>query len=247
MKRSGSVRLVLMWLLAFAPLLVVLIAYRHLPARIPTHWNSDGTITYGDRGYILPLGAISVIVTALLFVTRRIDPRRENYGRFSGAYQTFILLFNVFMLAMTLFVITESLRPGTLDVQVFVTVAVGIMLAMTLFVITESLRPGTLDVQVFVTVAVGILLAVCGNLMPKFKHNYFIGIRTPWTLASETVWYRTHRLCGVLWVIGGLVIVLSAFLPAAASVPVLLAAIAVLVLVPYVMSYVFFRREQAGN
>lgn len=217
MKRSGSVRLVLMWLLAFAPLLVVLIAYRHLPAQIPTHWNSDGTITYGDCWSILPLGAISVIVTALLFVTRRIDPRRENYSRFSGAYQTFILLFNVFMLAMMLFVITESLRPGTLDVQVFVTVAVG------------------------------ILLAVCGNLMPKFKHNYFIGIRTPWTLASETVWYRTHRLCGVLWVVGGLVIVLSAFLPAAASVPVLLAAIAVLVLVPYVMSYVFFRREQEGN
>lgn len=217
MKRSGSVRLVLMWLLAFAPLLVVLIAYRHLPAQIPTHWNSDGTITYGDRWSILPLGAISVIVTALLFVTRRIDPRRENYSRFSGAYQTFILLFNVFMLAMMLFVITESLRPGTLDVQVFVTVAVG------------------------------ILLAVCGNLMPKFKHNYFIGIRTPWTLASETVWYRTHRLCGMLWVVGGLVIVLSAFLPAAACVPVLLAAIAVLVLVPYVMSYVFFRREQEGN
>ena len=42
MKRSGSVRLVLMWLLAFAPLLVVLIAYRHLPAQIPTHPGYHG-------------------------------------------------------------------------------------------------------------------------------------------------------------------------------------------------------------
>ncbi len=214
MKRSDSVRLIPICLLALAPLLAALIAYQYLPARIPTHWDASGVITYSDRWFILPLSAISAVVTGLMFVTRRIDPKRENYTRFSDAYQTFILIFNVFMLAITLFVITESVRPGTLDAQVFVTVLVG------------------------------ILIVVCGNLMPKFKHNYFIGIRTPWTLANETVWYRTHRLCGVVWVIGGLVIVLSAFLPARVSLPVLLTAIAVLVLVPYIMSYVFFRREQ---
>ncbi|HIV68729.1 MAG TPA: SdpI family protein [Candidatus Butyricicoccus stercorigallinarum] len=213
MKRSASVTFALLWLLALAPLAAALLAYPHLPAQIPTHWNADGTITYGARRFILLFGAISVAVTALMFLTRRIDPRRENYSRFSGAYLGFVAILNVFLFAVTLFVLTESLRPGTCDVAVFLTAACG------------------------------ILIAACGNLMPKIKQNYFIGVRTPWTLASETVWYRTHRLCGVVWVIGGLFIVLSAFLPSAASVPVLLTAVAALILVPYAASYLFFRRE----
>lgn len=60
--------------------------------------------------------------------------------------------------------------------------------------------------------AVGILFIIIGNYMPQVKNNYFIGIRTPWTLDSPEVWVKTHRLAGKLWVIAGFLILLSVFL-----------------------------------
>lgn len=49
------------------------------------------------------------------------------------------------------------------------------------------------------------LLIVLGNYLPVLKPNYFIGIRTPWTLEDEKVWIKTHRFCGRLWVVGGVI------------------------------------------
>jgi uncharacterized membrane protein len=52
--------------------------------------------------------------------------------------------------------------------------------------------------------ALGLLFAVLGNFMGKLTKNFFIGIRTPWTLASDEVWLRTHRLGGKLFVLAGI-------------------------------------------
>lgn len=61
------------------------------------------------------------------------------------------------------------------------------------------------------TLGGGLLLVVTGNYLPKARRNHFIGIRTPWTLADERVWDRTHRLAGPLLMVGGLAIVVAAF------------------------------------
>lgn len=50
---------------------------------------------------------------------------------------------------------------------------------------------------------IGILFIVLGNYYGKIKFNYFVGIRTPWTLANEEVWYKTHRFAGPVWIVGG--------------------------------------------
>src|SRR5262245_17683179 len=50
-----------------------------------------------------------------------------------------------------------------------------------------------------------LFFALLGNVLGKVKRNFFMGVRTPWTLASETVWTRTHRLAAWLWTGGGLV------------------------------------------
>ena len=59
----------------------------------------------------------------------------------------------------------------------------------------------------------GLLFAIMGNYMPKVKQNRTLGIKLPWTLANEENWNRTHRYCGRIWVIGGLVLMFSIFLP----------------------------------
>ena len=58
-----------------------------------------------------------------------------------------------------------------------------------------------------------LMFIAIGNYMPKTKQNYTMGIRVPWTLADEETWNATHRLCGKVWVIGGLLILPCIFLP----------------------------------
>jgi uncharacterized membrane protein len=90
-----------------------------------------------------------------------------------------------------------------------------------------------------------IVFVVLGNSMGKLRHNWFVGIRTPWTLASEEVWTRTHRLAAPIWVAGGLVQLAGAFVPGVAGQVLFAAPLAAMVLVPVGASYLFFRK-QAG-
>lgn len=59
--------------------------------------------------------------------------------------------------------------------------------------------------------AVGIMFIALGNYMPQVKDNYLFGVRTAWTLANPEVWRKTHRLSGIMWMIGGLLIFAGAF------------------------------------
>ena len=67
----------------------------------------------------------------------------------------------------------------------------------------------------FVTLGIAALFAFIGLALPKMKKNYMIGIRLPWTLHSETVWNRTHKFGGRLFLALAIIIVLASFLPAA--------------------------------
>jgi uncharacterized membrane protein len=86
----------------------------------------------------------------------------------------------------------------------------------------------------------GLLFVVLGNLMGKSTKNFFFGIRTPWTLASDEVWLRTHRLGGKLVVLAGLVLLASSLLGGGAVW--FLVTIPVAVGIPVVYSYVLYRR-----
>jgi uncharacterized membrane protein len=91
-----------------------------------------------------------------------------------------------------------------------------------------------------ILVGVGFLIAVVGNFLGKMTRNFFAGIRTPWTLASEEVWHRTHRLAGKLFVLAGLVVAVAGV----AGVPgwPLLAVPGVAALIAVVYSYVVYKR-----
>jgi uncharacterized membrane protein len=88
--------------------------------------------------------------------------------------------------------------------------------------------------------AAGLLFMVLGNLMGKLTRNFFLGIRTPWTLASEEVWLRTHRLAGKLFVLAGLALIVIAVV--GGGVVAVLVTIAAAAGIPAVFSYVLSRR-----
>ena len=109
-----------------------------------------------------------------------------------------------------------------------------------------------LGVKVSVTgimlVALGLMFVAIGNYLPKCRQNYTIGIKVPWTFASEENWNATHRFGGRVWMIGGVVMMLSAFLPTWWSAGVTVAAAVILSVMPIVYSYRYYRKQvQRGD
>ncbi len=90
----------------------------------------------------------------------------------------------------------------------------------------------------------GVLFIVLGNYLPKCKQNHTIGIKIAWTLNNEENWNATHRFSGRVWMIGGVLMLLGAFLPLAAYLWLVLATALLLVLAPVVYSYVYYRRHE---
>jgi uncharacterized membrane protein len=92
-----------------------------------------------------------------------------------------------------------------------VAVVAGFFLYQTLVLLAAGM--GTLlDVHAYVIAGLGILLILLGNSFGKLTRNPIIGIRTPWTLASEEVWSRTHRVGGWLFVLAGLLMCVAVFM-----------------------------------
>jgi len=91
---------------------------------------------------------------------------------------------------------------------------------------------------------IGALYAILGNYFQTLKPNYFIGIRTPWTLENEQIWKKTHRLAGRLWIAGGLLTIIISFLINSNLVLVIFFGIitTIIVLVPIVFSYTEFQK-----
>lgn len=88
----------------------------------------------------------------------------------------------------------------------------------------------------------GILFVVLGNYFQTIKPNYFIGIKTPWTLESDEVWKKTCKIGGRIWLAGGIAIVISCLLLDNQSAFVIfMLVLAVLVIVPVVYSYFSFK------
>jgi uncharacterized membrane protein len=107
------------------------------------------------------------------------------------------------------------------------------------------------DIQVnrLICLALGAMLVLIGNQLGKSRSMYMMGVRTPWTLASEDVWIRTHRLAGKLMVAAGLLAILLALLPVppAAMMQGMLVAALGAAGIPVVYSYLLWRRESQAS
>ena len=95
---------------------------------------------------------------------------------------------------------------------------------------------------------IGALFAMLGNYFQTLRPNYFIGIRTPWTLESEQTWKKTHRMGGKIWMVGGVLIAFFSFFQSSKLFSIVFATIiGILVVVPVVYSYIEFQKEKKIN
>jgi uncharacterized membrane protein len=89
----------------------------------------------------------------------------------------------------------------------------------------------------------GVFLGI-GNYLPKTHQNYTVGFKLPWTLEDEENWNRTHRLAGQVWVFGGTLTIVNAFL---GNMWIFIAAIVLMVLIPTVYSYWLYTQKHGKN
>ena len=190
-------------------------AWPRLPARVPTHWNIHGVPDWYSSRLVAVL-LMPGIVLALNGLFRILPLLDPRRVNYEKFQDTYWLIAN----ALVLFLLGVH--------ALVIANGLGYPVAM------ARLMP----------VGIGLLFIVLGNSLARVQPTWFVGIRTPWTLSSDTVWRKTHRTGGFTFVIGGGVMITAAFV-SGALVWVLLAAAAVLaVAVPVVQSYVLWRREQ---
>jgi uncharacterized membrane protein len=101
-----------------------------------------------------------------------------------------------------------------------------------------------LPIKMIVFIPVGIVFIVTGNYLPKTRQNDIVGIRIPWTLNNTENWNKTHRLAWVLWIIGGLLFIVTAFLPLKNTVGIIvtLATLSMMIVVPIFYSFILHKR-----
>ena len=114
------------------------------------------------------------------------------------------------------------------------------MISVVLYGITYAVALGQeVRIEVIMPLLVGLMLAIVGNYLPKCKQNYTIGIKIPWTLHSEENWNKTHRFAGRLWLVCGLVIMLTGFF---GGFVIFLCTVPVMVAAPIIYSYLLHRK-----
>ena len=99
----------------------------------------------------------------------------------------------------------------------------------------------------FTQIMGSLLFILLGNVMGRFKHNYFVGIKTPWTLANEEVWRKTHRMAGPIWVIGGIANILLTVIGVTFNGIGFIIILAVMIVVPIVYSYIIYKKIVDAN
>lgn len=191
------------------------ILWNKLPDQMASHWNvNDQADDYMPKFWgVFLMPIISLGMLALFLVIPNIDPLKANIAEFRNIFNLFILLIVVFMLYVH-----------------------GLTLAWNMgnqsFKMSAAMLP-----------FLGVLFIFIGYMLRQAKRNFFIGIRTPWTLSSDTVWNKTHQLGSVLFMVSGAFAFIGSFLGGMLAFWLLFVPLMGSVVFLILYSYILYRNE----
>lgn len=198
-----------------APSLYLAYVWPQLPAQVPTHFGPDGQPNGYTERGSMWLLTLGFPLGMALFFS--LLPRLDPKRRLDSASVNF-----------------QKLRLAV----------VALLGALACFSLHAAVHPNTASGNGLVVI-LGLFFAFLGNYLTTVQPNYFVGIRTPWTLESPVVWARTHRVGGIVFCISGL---LSVGLPLVVSPAHMTLLFTCLILATaafcYAYSYVVFRQEE---
>src|ERR1700690_1355546 len=189
--------------------------WNQLPNSMASHWDINDQVngTMPKFWGVFLMPFISLGLFLLFLLIPVIDPLKANIAKFRD-------LFNLFIVFMTLFLMYVY------------GLSLAWNLGFTQFKMSESLLP-----------AIGFFFILIGYMLRRAKRNFFIGIRTPWTLSSDKVWDETHRVGSWLFIASGVIAFIGAFFGGMIAfwfifVPLIAATVFLIV-----YSYVLYQRE----
>lgn len=189
--------------------------WNQLPEQMASHWNVDDEVDgYMPKFWgVFLMPVVTLGMFGLFLLLPNVDPLKANIAKFRGAFNLFILLITVFMLYIHGLTMAWSLGYRN-------------------FRMSAAMLP-----------FLGALFIFIGYMLRQAKRNFFIGIRTPWTLSSDTVWDKTHQLGSILFIASGALAILGSFLGGTAAFWLLFIPLIGSTLFLVVYSYVLYRNE----
>ncbi|WP_105615972.1 SdpI family protein [Vallitalea okinawensis] len=152
-----------------------------LPEQIPMHWNIYGQVDRYDNKYFVLLLAGLPI---LMYGLGKVLPKIDPKR--------------------------ENYKKHAKSYHLIMTLIMLFFIYINWIVLASSLGYGV-DTSIWVNFGIGVLFIIMGNYMPKIRHNYFVGVKTPWTIADEDTWNKTHRVAGYYFLIAGLLFIFGGF------------------------------------
>ena len=214
MKKIFNKKLTKTWIVALIMLIVAIVGILIMPDTIPTHFGPSGEPDGWGSKYTVLLYPAITILVAVLAVPMMRLDPKEEN------YGRFEKYYYNFFFGFSLFFFAMEV--------INIVIAMGIDVNM-----------GTI-----MSIAVGVLMIFLGNMLPKIKQNFYFGIKTAWTLADEENWFKTHRLAGKTFVLGGIVMAIGGFVPGEGKIWILCAVILVMGVVPLIYSAVLHLKKR---
>jgi uncharacterized membrane protein len=187
---------------------------KQVPDKIPMHWNISGQV--------------------------------DSYG----PKQDVFILPSVITVIYFLMVFVPLIDPKKANYSKFagayrmIRAVLVIILSILYFAATYSALGYKVNMDRLGSAVIPVMLIAFGSAMGKLRHNYFVGIRTPWTLADEEVWNKTHQLGGKLWLIAGIIGLFASFFSGTWVAVLMFVLLITAVIVPIVYSYIIFKNEE---
>jgi len=202
--------------IVLAPFVYLAIIWNTLPEKVPTHWNYKGEADKWGDKYSLI--ALLFLLPVLTYILMLVIPKIDPKKKIQLMGGKYYQLKFILVL--------------------FMSTLAFIILHLTVNQSTSSPN--------LIYIPIGVLFIALGNYFKVVQPNYFIGIKTPWTLENTEVWKSTHTLAGKLWIVGGLIIVLCSLTIAnSVFIYVFGGVVAIISLVPIVYSYFKFKKLKA--
>ncbi len=196
-------------------ILVSIFFFRYLPDSMASHWNAQGVVD----GYTSRLFNVLFfpLINVFLFLLFKYIPKIDPKWKSILVFED---KFNLFVSSMLIFMVLLQLEVYLWNIGIIIPIAVVMPILM------------------------GGLFIVVSILLKDAKQNYTIGIRTPWTLHSESVWDKTHALGAKLFLASGILSIVSVLVPKYSFLFVIGSVILSTVIL-FVYSYVEFKREES--
>jgi uncharacterized membrane protein len=195
--------------------------YSSLPEQIPTHWNIKGEVDgYGGKWTLFMFPVMMVPMLVLFYFLPALSPKNFEVDTFRPTY----------LYSMDLALGLLAYLQGVL-----------------LYTVHQNVQGDhSFDIGRGIFAGIFLFFGLMGNVMGKVRKNFYIGIRVPWTLASEKVWNDTHRLGAWVMVAAGVIGFLLTILGAPIWVPIIV--LVASMVIPLVYSFVHYKAlEKAGQ